>query len=29
MLSRTPAIIEGLIKIVIENTAITIHDANV
>jgi len=29
MLRRTPAIIEGLLKIVIENTAITIHDANV
>jgi dipicolinate synthase subunit A len=29
MLRRTPAIIEGLIKIVIENTAITIHDATV
>jgi dipicolinate synthase subunit A len=28
MLQRTPAIIEGLIKIVIENTAITIHNAN-
>jgi dipicolinate synthase subunit A len=28
MLQRTPAIIEGLLKIVIENTAITIHDAN-
>src|ERR1700686_5526550 len=28
MLKRTPAIIEGLLKIVIENTAITIHDAN-
>jgi len=27
MLQRTPAIIEGLIKIVIENTAITIHKA--
>lgn len=27
MLQRTPAIVEGLIKIVIENTAITIHDA--
>src|SRR5260370_22546477 len=27
MLQRTPAIIEGLLKIVIENTAITIHDA--
>jgi dipicolinate synthase subunit A len=27
MLQRTPAILEGLIKIVIENTAITIHDA--
>jgi dipicolinate synthase subunit A len=27
MLQRTPAIIEGLIKIVIENTAITIHNA--
>jgi dipicolinate synthase subunit A len=29
MLRRTPAIIEGLLKIAIENTAITIHDANV
>lgn len=29
MLRRTPAIIEGLLKIVIENTAITIHDATV
>ncbi len=29
MLLRTPAIIEGLIRIVIENTAITIHDARV
>ncbi len=28
MLQRTPAIIEGLLKIVIENTDITIHDAN-
>jgi dipicolinate synthase subunit A len=28
MLLRTPAIIEGLLKIVIENTAITIHNAN-
>ena len=28
MLQRTPAIIEGLLKIVIENTAITIHNAN-
>jgi dipicolinate synthase subunit A len=28
MLQRTPAIIEGLLKIVIENTAITIHDSN-
>jgi dipicolinate synthase subunit A len=28
MLQRTPAIIEGLLKIVIENTAITIHSAN-
>jgi dipicolinate synthase subunit A len=27
MLQRTPAIIEGLLRIVIENTAITIHDA--
>lgn len=27
MLQRTPAIVEGLIKIVIENTAITIHHA--
>jgi len=27
MLQRTPAIIEGLLKIVIENTATTIHDA--
>ncbi len=27
MLQRTPAIIEGLVKIVIENTAITIHNA--
>ena len=27
MLQRTPAIIEGLLKIVIENTAITIHNA--
>jgi dipicolinate synthase subunit A len=29
MLRRAPAIVEGLIKIVIENTVITIHDANV
>jgi len=29
MLRRTPAIIEGLLRIVIENTAITIHDAKV
>jgi dipicolinate synthase subunit A len=28
MLQRTPAIIEGLLKIVIENSAITIHNAN-
>jgi dipicolinate synthase subunit A len=28
MLQRTPAIIEGLLKIVIENTAITIHNSN-
>jgi len=28
MLQRTPAIIEGLLRIVIENTATTIHDAN-
>jgi dipicolinate synthase subunit A len=28
MLQRTPAIIEGLLKIVIENTVITIHNAN-
>jgi dipicolinate synthase subunit A len=28
MLQRTPAIIEGLLKIVIENTDITIHNAN-
>lgn len=28
MLQRTPAIIEGLLKIVIENTSITIHNAN-
>jgi dipicolinate synthase subunit A len=28
MLQRTPAIIEGLLKIVIDNTAITIHNAN-
>ena len=28
MLQRTPAILEGLIKIVIENSAITIHNAN-
>src|SRR5436305_9503397 len=28
MLQRTPAIIEGLIKIVIENTTITIHNSN-
>jgi dipicolinate synthase subunit A len=27
MLQRTPAIIEGLLKIVIENTAFTIHNA--
>jgi len=27
MLQRTPAILEGLLKIVIENTAITIHNA--
>jgi dipicolinate synthase subunit A len=27
MLQRTPAIVEGLLKIVIENTAITIHNA--
>ena len=29
MLRRTPAIIEGLLRIVIENTAITIHGATV
>jgi len=29
MLLRTPAIIEGLLRIVIENTAVTIHDATV
>jgi len=29
MLRRTPAIVEGLLKIVIENTAITIHGATV
>jgi dipicolinate synthase subunit A len=29
MLRRTPAIIEGLLRIVIENTDITIHDATV
>jgi dipicolinate synthase subunit A len=29
MLRRTPAIIEGLLRIVIENTAITIHGASV
>jgi dipicolinate synthase subunit A len=29
MLRRTPAIVEGLLRIVIENTAITIHDATV
>jgi dipicolinate synthase subunit A len=28
MLQRTPAIIEGLLKIVIENTSVTIHNAN-
>ena len=28
MLQRTPAIVEGLLKIVIDNTAITIHNAN-
>jgi dipicolinate synthase subunit A len=28
MLQRTPAILEGLIKIVIENSVITIHNAN-
>jgi dipicolinate synthase subunit A len=28
MLQRTPAIIEGLLRIVIENSAITIHNAN-
>jgi dipicolinate synthase subunit A len=28
MLQRTPAIVEGLLRIVIENTAITIHNAN-
>src|SRR5438552_6236339 len=28
MLQRTPAILEGLLKIIIENTAITIHNAN-
>jgi dipicolinate synthase subunit A len=28
MLQRTPAIIEGLLRIVIENTEITIHNAN-
>src|SRR5436190_15287378 len=28
MLQRTPAIVEGLLKIVIENTAITIHNAH-
>jgi dipicolinate synthase subunit A len=29
MLLRGPAIVEGLLKVVIENTAITIHDADV
>jgi dipicolinate synthase subunit A len=29
MLRRTPAIVEGAIKVAIENTAITIHDATV
>jgi dipicolinate synthase subunit A len=29
MLRRTPAIVEGLLRIVIENTVITIHDATV
>src|SRR5215468_5142970 len=29
MLQRTPAIIEGLLKIVIENSAVTIHNARV
>ena len=28
MLQRTPAILEGLLRIVIENTAITIHNSN-
>src|SRR5207249_11532220 len=28
MLQRTPAILEGLLKIVIENTAITIHSSD-
>jgi dipicolinate synthase subunit A len=28
MLQRTPAIVEGLLRLVIENTAITIHNAN-
>ena len=28
MLQRTPAILEGLLKIVIENTAITIHNSH-
>src|SRR5258706_8775227 len=28
MLQRTPPIVEGFLKIVIENTAITIHNAN-
>jgi dipicolinate synthase subunit A len=28
MLQRTPAILEGLLKLVIENTAITIHNSN-
>ena len=28
MLQRTPAIVEGLLKIVIENSAITIHNSN-
>jgi len=28
MLQRTPAIVEGLLKIVIENTSITIHNSN-
>ena len=28
MLQRTPAIVEGLLKIVIENSAITIHNSH-